>query len=438
MKYLYKVFRIFYIAPLFCQAVGLLTLIDSAKEHALSWKAQDLQSRSNEMTGTVALGSLLPSISLTANQSSGVSYSGAYSYGSTTVPGGNLPYHQTSLAAQVQIPIYTPGALAGYYAADKKSEISTYDYKLFEESFILNLCSQYFNILKSDKALALSREELEMKAKFYSDVSEQYDVGLVAMTDLKEAEAALDLARANEIQAVFQLNSAKEQLVNLIQLTPEYLQDLPSSIDAALLPVTSDRGTHPSLLKARATVDLSQYLVNQAYSGFSPQLVGVTNYSLSPVNQNISHSVSSISAGLSLSWSPPYGATSIAHVQQQNYALQAAQAQLIQTHHDHETQLKIGHAKYDSMLRQIEAQKVAIRAATIYLDAVEASYEAGQRTASDVLAAQSSLTQQRQQLFNLTYDSLTLYLQLGMLHCCPIDDLLRSLDEILTESWNWN
>jgi len=414
-----------------CAASSLQNVFDMAQDHSMSWRAKALETHSQQLTGDIALGALLPKVGIQASQSSGLSYYDPYFIDSALQAGDSIPFAQSALSMQLTVPFYAPAAVKSYQSATIAEKITTYDYEIFQNTYILELTTRYFDILKKNKSLHFSNQQIIMREKFYKDITERYEVGLVALTDLSEAAAALDQAKAAHIQAVFSLERAQSTLTTLLSTPLDCLNDLSWQDNIVLPPRKTLQGPHPAILKAQSMVDYSRTQTEMYQSHLLPTISGSSSYNFAPLNSSVAHSLNSVNAGISLSWSPPSGMSSMAQITQSQYLFEASQAQYAQASIEHSTQLELYAQQFYSMTRQIQAQRTTVLSANTYLEAVLASFEAGQRTTTDVLEAQQFLLQQQEQLYGLMYDSLVLHLQLGLENHYPIKELIADIDRNL-------
>ncbi len=415
-------------------AHSLLEVYGLSKETSMSWKAQCFENDKNQLAGEVALGALLPSMAMQASQTSGISYYGADPI--HQISADSLPFEQTTLSLRLNIPLYTPASYKAYEVAYITEKMSVADYTLFQNTYAIELVSRYFDVLKKDKSLNLSHQYTIMREKFYQDVQERYKVGLVALTDLREAQSALDQAQSSQIQAAFALSRAQAALKTIVSMDLSTLNDLTWEQEVLLPERTIEQGMYPSLIKARLTSTYYQKQMEMYQATLLPTLSGFSAYSQSPISQSFSHSVNSISAGLTLSWSPPGGMSTMAQVEQMSFLLQASQAQYKQAVLDHETQRELYAQQSYSLSQQIYAQRETVLSSSVYLDAAQASFDAGQRTTTDVLEAQQFLIQQQDVLYGLMYEALALHLRLGLENSYDIKLLLGDLDSLLKGVWS--
>ncbi|WP_308874368.1 TolC family protein [Thiothrix subterranea] len=101
------------------------------------------------------------------------------------------------------------------------------------EGLILRVAEAYFNFLLAQDNLEFARTEKDAISRQLEQTRAYFDAGRSAITDVKEAESRYDLAVAQEINAVNQLDLGREQLR---VLTGGFYQTL--NAPAANLPLT--------------------------------------------------------------------------------------------------------------------------------------------------------------------------------------------------------
>jgi outer membrane protein len=93
------------------------------------------------------------------------------------------------------------------------------------QALVVRAAQNYFNVLAALDNLEFARAEREAIARQLEQAKQRFDVGLIAITDVQEAQARFDLARSREIAAENQLANAREALRELTgtetgELTP--------------------------------------------------------------------------------------------------------------------------------------------------------------------------------------------------------------------------
>jgi len=84
-----------------------------------------------------------------------------------------------------------------------------------KQQLILRVSEAYFDVLEAESDLAFRRSELDAIERQKEQNERRFDVGLVAITDVKDAQAQFDLATAQEIAAANQVAAAQEALTVL-------------------------------------------------------------------------------------------------------------------------------------------------------------------------------------------------------------------------------
>lgn len=84
------------------------------------------------------------------------------------------------------------------------------------QALILRLAEAYFEALLAHTELMFIRAEKKTVTKQLDEAQSRYSVGLVAHTDVKEAQAAYDLVGADEIEAESALDDARHALVKIV------------------------------------------------------------------------------------------------------------------------------------------------------------------------------------------------------------------------------
>ena len=109
-------------------------------------------------------------------------------------------------------------AQAGDTVAQAEAELAAARQNLF-----IRAAEAYFAVLAAEDTLRFARAEKEAIARQLEQTERRFEVGLIAITDVKESQAQYDLAVAAEIEATNLLDNARESLQ---VLTGRYLENL--------------------------------------------------------------------------------------------------------------------------------------------------------------------------------------------------------------------
>ncbi|WP_018881863.1 MULTISPECIES: TolC family outer membrane protein [unclassified Thioalkalivibrio] len=115
------------------------------------------------------------------------------------------------------------------------------------QDLILRVAQAYFDVLIAQETLAFREAEVEAIERQLEQTQRRFDVGLVARTDVTEAQAQRDIAEAERIAAANQLDLTREQLA---VITNTYWDELDMLRDEAEL-------TPPEPADPQAWVDIA-------------------------------------------------------------------------------------------------------------------------------------------------------------------------------------
>ncbi|MBQ0267793.1 outer membrane channel protein TolC [Providencia huaxiensis] len=305
---------------------------------------------------------------------------------------------------------------------EKTAGISDVTYQTSQQQLILNTATAYFNVLKAIDALSYIEANKEAVYRQLDQVTQRFNVGLVAITDVQNARANYDSVIAQEVAGRNELENAIEKLR---QVSGVYYSQLASlNIDRfktnelgdinAILKEAEERNL--SLLSARLAQDVSRENIRLAETGHMPTVnldasTTVTNsyqhgsgYN-TPYGGSASNSYNGQnSIGLNLSIPLYTGGAVSSQVEQAQYGFQGASEQLESVYRNVIQLVRSSFNNVSSSISSINAYKQVVVSAQSSLDAMEAGYQVGTRTIVDVLTATTALYQAKRNLSNARYD----------------------------------
>lgn len=298
---------------------------------------------------------------------------------------------------------------------------------------MLRVAEQYFEVLAAQDNLTFARAEKKAIDRQLEQTKQRFNVGLIAITDVHEAQSRFDLAIANEIDAENRLANAHEALR---EISGKYVSKFSEISDKTPLirpnPDNIDRWGEAALqqnlelIAAQYQVDIAKSDVSFAKSGYYPTLDLVGNYNNSDQLESNFNARESTNTSISvqLNWNIyEGGATSSRST--------AARHQLTQANQDLEAQrratLRGARDAYLGVLAgisRVKALKQAVISQQSALDATKAGFDVGTRTTVDVLNARTLLYGSQRNYAQSRYDyilnSLRLKLAAGTL---TVEDL---------------
>jgi outer membrane protein len=405
-KRLVLCFLIFWL-PL-TQAEDLMTIYQLALQNDPQLQAAKAQLESARESKSLAWSQLLPSLGL-----SGTYHSVRDKY--KTVQGNSSDYEEdyteSSLGLNLTQPIYRRDRLIKLEQADSTIAQAEAEYASSEVDLMVRSTTTYFDILSAEDDLRVAKAEREATGRQLEQAQQRFDVGLIAITDVHEAQAAFDAARASEIAAENSLDNAWEALYEIIgpqakvelaklgeglELMPPVPNNLKEWSDTA-------QQQNYSIIASRANLEVLEQEIDINKSGHYPTLDLVGGYNINRSESEQASEIDRSIVGLSLEIPIYAGGSVSASTRQSRADFQAAQQSLDQTRRAINRQVRDAYRGVLSTISQVEALKAATISAQSALESTQAGYEVGTRTIVDVLNVQRNLFSSQRDYLNSRY-----------------------------------
>ncbi|QGT79310.1 TolC family outer membrane protein [Guyparkeria halophila] len=117
--------------------------------------------------------------------------------------------------------------------AELEARQAAVDYEQARQDLILRTGQAYFRVLNADAQLQLAQANRTALKRQLERAQRQYEVGLVAVTDVADAQSEYDQANAQIIAARNELNNAEAALATIIGRTITDLDDIRTNLDVA-------------------------------------------------------------------------------------------------------------------------------------------------------------------------------------------------------------
>lgn len=316
-----------------------------------------------------------------------------------------------------------------------------------EQSLGVRVARAYFDVLTAIESLASARAQ-EAAAKRQLDQAEtRLEVGLAPITDVHEARASFDGARANAIAAATRLDDSREALAEITGTPTGSLKGLgtdyqPKLDDTEGLQAWVDKALadNPALQAAALALDAAQANVATARAGHLPTLDLTGGWNDSTTSGSRSNgsftfpadgASDGTSVGITLNVPIFSGGAVRAGVRSALANRDAIAEQLEQERRGVARKTRNAYRSLAAGAAEVEARRLAVVSAKAALEAGEAGLEVGTRTVVDVLLAQQTLfaaqTQFAQARHNFLVNELTLKQAAGSLVPADIEAVNRLL-----------
>jgi outer membrane protein len=444
---------LFITAPAF--AVDLVGVHDLAVKSDPQLQAAAFRRDATGENERQAWSNLLPTISGGATRNWGDAKT---KVGEFSVPGsGSVPSFSTE--SDIDTESYRLDLRQSLYAQSNyeqldvaRGQVSQADaiYQIAYQEFLVRIAGGYFGVLTAQDGVIFAEAEEKALQRQFEQAEQRFEVGLTAVTDVYEARASYDNARARAIVSRNNLADAKQVLYELtgqyfdeidpLQEVLPLVKPLPENaqewVDMAML-------YNPAVISAHKGVEIADASVRLQRSGHFPTLDLVGSVSEFTNNKtalrgdagDILATTDMVSddkrIGLQLSVPIYQGGVVSSRTRQSRYLLNAVNEDLDRQQRSVVRQTNNAYRAVIAGIEQVGAFGKAMISAEAALEATQAGFEVGTRTIVDVLIAQQRYFQAQRDnsLARHTYivDHLRLKAAAGMLE----EEDLQKVNSIL-------
>ncbi len=323
-------------------------------------------------------------------------------------------YNSYTYGATLSAPIVNIANWFTYRQADDKIKASIANYEDAYQDLLLRVTTQYFAILKSLDDLYFTIAARKAFARSLEETQQKFDAGVIAITDVNEAQAKYDQAHAQEIAAEFEVYNQKE-LMGVITGTPARNVSLlkanitlqrPKPDDIEYWVKTSVKQNYALQAKLYDVAAAKKNISIQRAANYPTlQADGNTNFAKTPPSLPLpAFKVNTNSIGLTVTLPIFAGGKIIAKTKQAYNEYEIAVQLSINTERQVVSNTRQAYRGVLTQISQIKALQQAVISSKSALDATEAAFEVGTRTIVDVLNAQTDLLRTKSQLSKARYD----------------------------------
>ncbi|MDQ6645946.1 MAG: TolC family outer membrane protein [Pseudomonadota bacterium] len=287
---------------------------------------------------------------------------------------------------------------AAHSAADAQDEY----YQAAVQQLYVRVATAYFNVLTSEDALTYAKANEDAFRQQFDQSDQRFKVGLSAVTDVYQAKAYYEAAKANTIAAQNTLNDAREALTQITGKPTGELKKLREDLPMQP-PVPNDQNswvkqalqTNPNLLAQEANVETAEHNISAARAGHLPTISATINYGKSASwyqNGGGRDNGASTTYGVTLSVPIFSGGLTQSRVRQSIYqrdaatdGMEAQRRQIVRDTLNYFRSVIAGIAQVSSAKASVDSGKKA-------LEATRAGFEVGTQTLTNVLLAIQTLT----------------------------------------------
>ena len=338
-------------------------------------------------------------------------------------------YNSNSYFANLNQPIFRLDKWFQFERGSALSEAASAEFAYQQQETMIRVASAYFNVLNSIDSLNAARAEEKAIGRQKDLAKKRFDVGLAAITEVQETQAAFDLTVVSRISREAQLDSAQETLTSIVGRDIKLLSPLIDEFEISL-PDPLDRESWVSLgiqnnyqLKsAKLQRDAAQAAARGSASNHLPQIDLVGRISQSTTKQgkfggfiqNPLFGIEQDTRQYSIQFTLPlYAGGAISSARRQAYAnYDRSKEQAIYTERTTIRDVRSNHFGVQTQVANVTARKQALASAESALEATQVGYEVGTRNTVDLLDAQKRLFQAQRDYASSRYEYIISMLRL--------------------------
>lgn len=441
------------------QGASLRDIYELALENDATLKAQQARYLASLEDEKAARSQLLPQVLATysmQNSDTDTSAPGIIGFSPQRAPiigntFDNTDSNTRAFRVSLQQAIFNLPAWFSFQRGRELSRQAEASFAANQQNLIVRVVEAYLAVLRAEDRLRAAVAREEAFGRQLEQNRQRFEVGLIAITDVYESQAAYDIAQVDRIAGDNQVAVALETLTVLTGQRHDRLDRLAEDF-AAIPPEPADRGAwvefalanNFTLKAARYAEEAARQNARARRLAHAPTLSGTARYTETeidgtrfqdpagifnfPPDRDIDDTV----LGLELSVPLFSGGALSAERRRAAQQFNAAREERINLTRRTVTDARSLHMTVVNDVARVKARRQAIVSSQSALDATQAGYEVGTRNIVDVLNAQNTLFAAVRDYANSRYDyvvnTLRLKEQAGLLSPDDVIDLDRALD----------
>ena len=338
-------------------------------------------------------------------------------------------YNSNNYSGRLSQPVFRMDKWFQFKRGKSLSDSAQAEFGYQQQETMIRVASAYFNVLNSIDSLNAARAEEKAIGKQKDLAKKRFEVGLAAITEVQETQAAYDLTVVSRISREAQLDSARETLNSIVGKEIALLSPLKESFEISL-PDPIDRESwvtlglknNLQLKSAKFQREAAKHSARAATSNHLPQIdiVGRVTKSTSKQGkfggfiQNPLFGVEQDTRQYAIQFNLPlYAGGSISSARRQAFAnYDRAKEQTIYTERSIIRDVRSNHFGVQTQVANVTARKQALASAESALEATQIGYEVGSRNTVDLLDSQKRLFQAQRDYASSRYEYIIAMLRL--------------------------
>jgi protease secretion system outer membrane protein len=396
--------------------VSLVDVYDASRVNDPTYQVADHDYQASRQEEAIGRSGLLPQVGVNSR------------YGRSALLGKKASNSQSdqfasdSVALSINQPLYDKGRWASFEEGKARGRLGEVQFDGASQGLFDRVVETYFDVAQVENELQLTTQQKASIEGLAKQSKRLFEAGEAAKTDIEEAQARLDLVRAQEIElqarhvaALRKLSGragiAVGDIPQMQELPPQSLlapeQDLDYWMDKA-------RQGSPTLESKRAAIQLAEANLEQQRAGHYPTLAltsQVAQIGQSDLNQ-YSQRQSSYYVGVVIDIPIYQGGGVSASTARAHSALDSAHSGYDAESQQMAEDIEAAYLGVVAGLEKTKALATAVRSNRSALESAEKGYQAGVRSTVEILDAQQRLYAAKRDLLNSKLAMLLSYVNL--------------------------
>lgn len=398
--------------------LSLLELYDASRLNDASYQVAGHDYQASRQEEAIGRGALLPQVGINSRIGRGGQFDGESQVGNQSDQ-----FSADTVTLAVSQPLFDKGRWAAYEQAKARGELGEVQYAGADQGLFDRVVEAYFAVARVENELKLVTQQKSAIDGLAKQSRRLFEAGEGAVTDTEEAQARLDLVRAQEIELQAQRQAALRKLAGRAAIAVGRIVDMQEQAPATrLLPDAKNldywmlkaKQASPLLDVRRASIQLAEADLKLQKAGHYPTLAlsgQLAHTDKSDLNE-FSQRQSTYYVGLLVDIPLYRGGAVSASSARAHSALEGAHSEYAAEAQQLAEDIERDYLGVVSGFEKSRAMATAVRSNQRALESAEKGYQAGVRSTVEILDAQQRLFAARRDLLNSKLVMLESYVNL--------------------------
>lgn len=387
-----------------------------------------------------AIAGLLPTVSV--NGSNNVTR--AHNQFTNTLP-VSRDVHAWNWSLQLTQPLIRMQNIYAYDEGQAQAEQAQAQYNLAQQAMILRIAQAYFDVLSAREEIRVVEAELAAAIEQLKQTESGFEKGVTAITDVRESQARVDLAKSHMVTVRNDLDVKNAELAKIVDDVPDHLSPLNPLVDipppqpaAQSSWVELARENNQAVRAAWMGLQAAEAMVSKTRAEHIPTLDLVASYGENYSSGSTTMPTDFASKGqvrqIGIQFSVPLfaGGAPSSHVAEAMANKYRAGAELELARRQAATDARLAHTGVMNGLAQITAIKSSVDSGQAMVDASHAGYKRGIYNNFKLLDAEQQLYTAKRDLIKARYETLFQALKLKAAAGSLSEDDLMAANSLLS------